>query len=409
MSIYWKLRRFFISIRRSIRFHIDSSRRRDRRLMGMPVYFEDTGEKVGEVRRVIRNSVGEIVGYEIRDENERIIYFPADAFEEHRRGLIFAPLWYSEGLKMVAELEAKAKMPDIHDFIIHGRDREELYDIISSRHPEISRYVEEVLLLRESLMERVNDLETRLTKLRREMVELSGRRLMKEIGRREFAERIMEARREMNITEVSIRRCRELLLRIDKIPFLPRHIHREELLSIRKILSNIPVSMVVLDEDAVVRGMNEHVENNFGYRLAEMKGKRFTDFVVARDRDAILEANDRIFEGSEAEEVEFEFIDAYGVHHLLYGRLTGMSDRGRRICIMAFQSREEEKSLKKIFSERVAHLFLNPLSIAQGYLHLLNEERYGGLTEEQKKQIRAIEKSLGRIEKLVKDTIKLSK
>ncbi|HHO57087.1 MAG TPA: PAS domain S-box protein, partial [Thermoplasmatales archaeon] len=171
----------------------------------------------------------------------------------------------------------------------------------------------------------------------------------------------------------------------------------------------IPVSMVVLDEDGVIKGINEHVESNFGYRLHEMKGKKFSDFVVMGDRDDIMEANEKIFRGSEAEEVEFEFIDAYGIHHILYGRLTGMSDRGRRICIMAFQSREEEKSLKKIFSERVAHLFLNPLSIAQGYLHLLTEERYGGLTEEQKKQIRAIEKSLGRIEKLVKDTIKLSR
>ena len=158
-----------------------------------------------------------------------------------------------------------------------------------------------------------------------------------------------------------------------------------------------------------IGGITEHVEKNFGYGIHEMKGRKFTDFVVARDRDAIEEANKRIFSESDAEEVEFEFIDSYGIHHLLYGRFTGMSDGGKRISILAFQSREEEKSLKKIFSERVAHLFLNPLSIAQGYLHLLDEERYGDLTEEQKRQIRAIEKSLGRIEKLVKDTIKLTR
>ncbi len=409
MNIYWRVRRFFISIKRGIRFSLDSSKRMEKKMMGMPVYFEDTGEKVGEVRRVIKSSMGDIVGYEIKDENGKIIYFPSDAFERHRRGLIFAPLWYSEGLKIVAELEAKAKMPDVHDFIVHREERDELYDIISSRHPEISRYVEEVLLLKESLMERVNDLETRMVKLRREMVELSGKRLMKEIGRKEFAERIIEARREMNITEVSIRRCRELLMRIDSIPFLPHYLPRDEIVSIKKILSNIPVSMVVLDEDGVIKGINEHVESNFGYRLHEMKGKKFSDFVVMGDRDDIMEANEKIFRGSEAEEVEFEFIDAYGIHHLLYGRMTGMSSNGRKICILALQSREEEKSLKKIFSERVAHLFLNPLSIAQGYLHLLNEERYGGLTEEQRRQIKAIERSLGRIEKLVKETIKLTR
>ncbi len=407
MSIYWKIRRFFISIKRAVRFGINPSKRKEKRLMGMPVYFEDTGEKVGVVKKVIKNSIGDIIGYEIQEESGKIIYFPSDAFEEHKRGLIFAPLWYSEGLKMVSELEAKTKMPDVHEFILQKKDKEELYNIISSKYPEINKYVEEVLLLKESLMERISDLETRMVRLRKELVELSGKRLMREIGRKEFAEKIIEARREMNITEVGIKRCRELLMRIDSIPFLPRHVRHEELLPIKKILSNIPVSMVVLDENGVIRGVNEHVERIFGYTPEEMKGKKFVDFVVPKDRELLIQSNQEIFDGIDTEEVEFEFIDSFGIHHLLYGRFTGMGNGGNRISILAFHSKEEEKSLRKIFSERVAHLFLNPLSIAEGYLHLLNEEKYGELSEEQKKQLEGIEKSLKRIEKLVKETIKL--
>ena len=408
MNAYWKIRRAIISLKRRIRFWLDKRKRAEKRIVGLPVYFEDTGERVGVVKKVIRNSLGEEIGYEIEDESGRAIYFPSDAFERSKRGLIFAPLWYSEGLKLVAELEAKTKMPDIHELILQGElGKEEMYRMVVKKYPEIRKYVEEVLLLKESLMSRINDLEMKILKLRRELVDLSGKRLLKEIGRKEFAEKVIEARREMRIAEIGIKRCRELLLRIDKIPFLPKKMEEEEFISIRKLLHSIPVGIVILDENCRVIGANEHVEAHFGYSKEEMVGKYFTEFVVVKDREKIMDANERIFEGSESEEIEFEFVDSYGVHHILYGRFTGMSQDGERISVLALQSKEEAKGLKKIFSERVAHLFLNPLSIAQGYLHLLNEEKYGELTDEQKKQLVAIEKSLRRIEKLVKETIKL--
>jgi len=173
------------------------------------------------------------------------------------------------------------------------------------------------------------------------------------------------------------------------------------------LLQNIPVNVVILDENCRIKGANSHVEANFGYKIGEIKGRLFTDFVSTSDKEKIIEANRRIIMGSESEEVDFEFIDDYGIHHLLYGRFTGMGEGNEKISILAFHTKEEEKGLRKIFSERVAHLFLNPLSIAQGYLHLLGEEKYGVLSEGQKKQLTAIEKSLRRIEKLVKETIKL--
>ncbi|RLF60757.1 MAG: hypothetical protein DRN37_02175 [Thermoplasmata archaeon] len=408
MSAYWKLRRWFTSIKRRIRFSLDSSKRREKKLEGLPVYFEDTGERVGVVRRIICNSLGDIIGYEIEDERHQRLYFPSDAFEKTRRGLIFAPLWYSEGLKLVAELEAKTKVPDVHEFILQGLDRDALYERVASGHPEIRRYVQEILSLKEALIKRMNDLEVRVIKLRKELVDLSGKRLLKEMGRREFAEHVIEARREMNITEVSIARCRELLMRINSIPFLPGAIEGEPAaLPLRKMLSVIPISMVIVDENGVIINANEHVESNFGYTSEELKNRKLTELVVERDRECISGANRNIFMGSDDEEVEFEFIDKYGVHHLLYGRFTGMDSNGGRMSILAFHTREEEKGLRKIFSERVAHLFLNPLSIAQGYLHLLSEGGYGEFTDEQKKQLHAIENSLLRMERLVRETIKL--
>ena len=204
MSLYWRLLRIVFTIKRKIRMLINSEKRKERKMIGMPVYFEDTGEFVGRVKKIIWNASGEAIGYEIEDDAKQILYFPSDAFQKTRRGLIFAPLWYSEGLKLVSELEAKAKMPDLHDFIARHVGKEELYKIVEERHPSIKNYVEDVLMLKEALIERLNDLEIRKMKLRKELMELSGKRLLKEIGRREFAEAVIDARREMNIIEIGI-------------------------------------------------------------------------------------------------------------------------------------------------------------------------------------------------------------
>ncbi len=405
MSLYWKLRRLIFSMKRKLRFSL----RGERKEIGIPVYFEDTGEKVGTVKNIVFNSAGGKIGYEIENDNGKVLYFPLDAFEKRKRGLIFAPLWYSEGLKLVKDLEAKAKMPDLHELILQEKDKEMLYELIVRRRPEIRKYVEEVLLLKEALIKRLNDLETRMVMLRKELVELSGKRLLKEISKKDFAEKVIEARREMNIVEIGMKRCRELLFRIESIPFLPKYARKEEeeIAPLRNILQNIPVNIIILNEEGKILGGNEHVEKNFGYSMSEMKNRKFIDFVAFKDKERIEKANERIFSGSEAEEAEFEFVDKYGVHHLLYGRFLGMRKGEAKISIFAFHTKEEAKGLKKIFSERVAHLFFNPLCIAQGYLHLLSEEKYGRLTEEQRKQIETIEKNLGRIEKLIKETIKL--
>jgi len=398
MNLYWRILRIVFTIKRKIRMLFNSEKRKERKMRGMPVYFEDTGEFVGRVKKLIWNASGEVIGYEIEDDAKQILYFPSDAFQKTRRGLIFAPLWYSEGLKLVSELEAKAKMPDLHDFIARHVGKEELYKIVEERHPSIKNYVEDVLMLKEALIERLNDLEIRKMKLRKELMELSGKRLLKEIGRREFAEAVIGARREMNIIEIGIRRCKELLMRIEKIPFLPSKIEHKEIQSIKRLIENIPVNIVILDKDGVIKGGNDFIKKNFGYSIEEIKGKNFVEFVAKADKEKFLAGMD------ESNELEFEFIDKYGIHHKLYGRIVTM----KGLNIMSFYRAEEQEALQKIFSEKIAHLFFNPLSIAQGYVYLLSEERYGKLTEEQKKQIDAVRKSLERIEKLLKETIKLT-
>ncbi|MCD6513222.1 MAG: PAS domain S-box protein [Thermoplasmata archaeon] len=403
MNLYWKVRRAVISLKRKIRFWLRRQRRS--KLEGMPVYFEDTGERVGVVKRIIRNEAGVVVGYEIDSDGEEL-YFPSDAFEKTKRGLIMTPLWYSEGIKLVKELELKAKNPDIHEMLVYGEEREKIYENVLEKYPGIRKYIEEVLLLKESLIERLNDLELKRVNLRKEMVDLSGKRLLKEIGRKEFSEKIIEARREMNIVEIGIKRCRELLLRIDAIPFLPKSLGEAEksIMWIKKFMKDIPVNIVILDDSGKIKSINETFQKNFGYSAEMINGMHFSELMVDGDREKVREMIEEVIVSGDREE-EFEFVDKYGIKYPMYSRMIRM-DENTNIVVM--QPAEEKEVMEKIFSEKIAHLFFNPLSIAQGYIYLLSEEKYGALTPEQKKQIEAVKNSLERIENILKETIKLS-
>ena len=402
MSIYWKLRRAIITIKRKLRFFL---KRKGDKSVGMPVYFEDTGERVGAIKRVIKNETGEIIGYEVDSEGE-LLYFPSDAFEKTKRGFIMTPLWYSEGIKLVKELELKAKAPDIHELLIYGMDRDEIYKNVLKKYPNVKKYVEEILILRESLIQRLNDLELKMVTLRKEMVDLSGKRLLKEIGRKEFAEKIVEARREMNIVEIGIKRCKELLIRIDAIPFLPKDIGEVErsIMWIKKFMKDIPINIAIVDDSGRMKSINETFQKNFGYSIEMVEGKEFSEFVAEEHRDKIMEMIENVMYSGEGEG-EFEFVDKYGIKYPMYSRIIKMEENTN---IIVMQPSEEKEVMEKIFSEKIAHLFFNPLSIAQGYIYLLSEEKYGSLTPEQKKQIDAVRNSLERIEKILKETIKLS-
>lgn len=58
---------------------------------------------------------------------------------------------------------------------------------------------------------------------------------------------------------------------------------------------------------------------------------------------------------------------------------------------------------EKIFRENVSHYFFNPLVIAEGYIHLLLDEKIG---VKERKKLEAIKTAIERIESVVKNTIR---
>ncbi|KAA0003975.1 MAG: PAS domain S-box protein [Thermoplasmata archaeon] len=372
--------------------------------IGKPVYFEDTGEEMGIVRKVLRNSNGNIIGYEIEEKNSgKVMQFPSTSFENTERGLVFIPMWYSEAKEFIEELELKTKMPELQDVLRVGKLSKREVSSIATSNSEIRKYVENASLLRKCLEKRLREIEMERLEVRRHLMSVSEKRLLNEIGRREFAKEVLEGRRKSKILEINMQRCKELLIRFDSIPFLakPIELEKEEMPMLKSIMDNIPVNVIVTDENKNIVSVNDYFLKNLHYSPEKIKNKRIEEFIP--------NGNFNDIKLKEGKDIEFAFIDGDGKARKMFGKyLTMENGIENGIGILAFQEKlEEGEEFRKILAKQLSHEFFNPLCIAQGYIYLLEEGKYGELNDQQRKQIDAISKSLSRIEKLVKETIKV--
>ena len=193
-----------------------------RDMKGKPVFLEDTGEKIGTIFDVIYDGNKNLIGYKIKDEkSDSILSFPLDQFDEDKSGLIFVPSWYTKGIKTIEKLEFKDRISPELTWLINDKtiSTEELYDIFVKHDDEIDNYIEESVALRELLTKLLTILEKERIKLKESLMDLTEKRLIKDIDRRKFSDVVMQHRRKVNILDVNISKCKELIERLETTSF----------------------------------------------------------------------------------------------------------------------------------------------------------------------------------------------
>ena len=229
--------------------------------LGKSVYFEDTGERVGNVVSVITGREGKIVGYEIQDDSTNAkSHLPVEQIEDTGRGLLFRPLWYTEIEEFIHQLEFQETITSELPGAVSGRgiSKRGPHEILPKVDPTPRKLIDEALSLRDSLRERLNEFEIDRIKIRKQMTTLTEKRLLGENTRREFAKAVLEQRRKIRIIEINIKRCRELLLRLEHTASIRRGIAKsEELRESEADLIDVAssISPVVKEDDAREKGM----------------------------------------------------------------------------------------------------------------------------------------------------------
>lgn len=241
-------------------------------LKGKPVYLEDTGEKLGTVFDIIYDSKERIVGYKIKDnKSETVLSFPVDQFDESKEGLIFVQSWYSNVLKTLEKLEFKEKVsPELTTLISDDEvTNEELYDIFVKHDDEMVDYIDEAASIKKLLSQRLRVLEKQRLALKDDLMDLTERRLIKDIDRREFSEDVMAHRRKVNVLDVNINKCKDLLKRLNATSFgrLGNHITNHTVIGDK--IHHLKQTSGVKGEGKLV--MAEEIENPYKQKYNDIK------------------------------------------------------------------------------------------------------------------------------------------
>jgi len=187
-----------------------------------PVFLEDTGEKLGIVHDMMYDDNNKIIGYKIKDKKtDSVLSFPVNQFDEAKNGLIFVQSWYAKSVKTIEKLEFKERAsPELTTLITDDAiSNEELYNIFVKHDDQMANYIEEAVSLKELLDQRLSALEKQRIALKDDLIDLTEKRLIKDIDRREFSEDVTKHRHKVNVLDVNIKKCKELLGRLNKTSF----------------------------------------------------------------------------------------------------------------------------------------------------------------------------------------------
>ena len=191
-------------------------------MKGKPVYLEDTGEKLGIVFDSIYDKKSNLVGFKIKDrKSDAVLSFSLDQFDENKDGLIFLPGWYTNAMKLIEKLEFKDKIsPELTALLSDDTvSTKELYDIFVKHDDDMANYIDDAVSLKEILYNRLKVLEKQRLSLKNDLIDLTEKRLIKDIDRREFSQDVMEHRRKVNIIDLNIEKCKNLIQRLESTSF----------------------------------------------------------------------------------------------------------------------------------------------------------------------------------------------
>ncbi len=244
-------------------------------MKGKPVYLEDTGEKLGTVFDMIYDSNNKLVGYKIKDhKSDSVLSFPCDQFDENKDGLIFVQNWYTNATKILDRLEFKERIsPELTTLIgDEAISDEELYHIFVKHDDQMVNYIDEAISLKNLLSQRLSYLEKKRLSLKDKLMDLTEKRLIQDIDKREFSELVTDHRHKVNVLDVNIKKCKDLLKRLDSTSFgkLGRNIS-----SNKKNLNEDDKDFRIIDDKISEKGLvfTEEIENPYKQKYNDIKEK----------------------------------------------------------------------------------------------------------------------------------------
>jgi len=192
-----------------------------RKVVGLPVYLEENGEVLGVVSDIVESKDGKIISYVL--ENEVSTFnIPVENLLVTKRGLIYTPAWYAEADRFIKTLEIQeALMPDV--FVLLAEEnvsKEQVKKIMDKASPATKQIVQDGLQLLESTTKKLETLRKESSKIYSMISEMTEKRVLGVVDRKEFAKNIFELKRKAQILEASMKKASEILTRLESSALL---------------------------------------------------------------------------------------------------------------------------------------------------------------------------------------------
>ena len=187
-------------------------------MKGKPVYLEDTGEKLGTVQDIRIDKQQNSTIYKIKDnKSDSILSFPKEQFQIEKDGLIFIPNWYLKALRDIEQFEFNDRVsPELLLILMDDAiSFEELYEIFLRHDNEMAENIDHGKALLQILETRLRLLEKQRLETKDDLLNLTEKRLIKDIDRKQFSDDVAAHRRKVNILDINIKKTKELLDRLE--------------------------------------------------------------------------------------------------------------------------------------------------------------------------------------------------
>lgn len=238
--------------------------------IGEPVFLEETGERIGIISEKKYDEGEKLIGFKIKDEDTNAEYeLPVDYFYHDKKGVILTPKWYVDTSNKIKEIEFVERIqPEFKDLFDDNGFDDELFNMIVEQDGGAYKHLKEAKRIYANLEKQIRILEKKRLDLKEKVWELTTNRLIEDVDRKDYSDKIKDIRNKANILNLKIEKCRNLIKDLDKtsIGKISKNIDRK---SERKNQNKLEKKDVLLDklfaeiiEDRIIKDIKKHLIKN---------------------------------------------------------------------------------------------------------------------------------------------------
>ncbi|MBU1941164.1 MAG: hypothetical protein KKC68_05265 [Candidatus Thermoplasmatota archaeon] len=186
-------------------------------LKGKPIFLQENGQQIGTILDELRTTDNTLKGFTIKDPETNDLYtLPITQVDINHDGVIYLPSWYTKSLTFIKQLEFYDHLnPDLKWILTDKTTTtEDIYHLYIQNDTTLHNHLKQTRIIINLLTNRKNLLLKERTIVKHHIMDHIEERLIKNIDRKNFTDKIQHLREKATLLDIQITRCTELLNRL---------------------------------------------------------------------------------------------------------------------------------------------------------------------------------------------------